>query len=88
MGGLSPEHLSNWLSLYVATGICAAIATAAAAVSVGIEVVRERQWQGVRGIRATFLFVPKLWLRWQLRYLTATPVILAVVGYYATSLRW
>ena len=88
MGGLSPEHLSNWSSLYVATGICAAIATVTAAMSVGIKVVRERQWRGVRGIRATFLFVPKLWLRWQLRYLTATPVILAIVRYYATSLRW
>ena len=88
MGGLSPEHLSNWLSLYGAIGICAALATAAAAMSVGIEVVRERQWQGVRGIRATFLFVPKLWLRWQLRYLTTTPVILAIVGYSATSIRW
>ena len=88
MAGLTPHQLSNWLSLYAATGMCALLATIGAALSVGLEVVGERQWRAVNGVRATILFLPKLWWRWQKRYLTATPVILAIVGYYAASLAW
>ena len=88
MAGLTPEQLTNWLSLYAATGICAMLATFAALVSVGSEVVRDRQWREVSSVRTAVLFVPKLWWRWQKRYLTATPVILAIVGYYATTLTW
>jgi hypothetical protein len=88
MASLSPDQLANWLSLYAATGLCAVLATFGAALSVGVEVVCERQWSEVRTLRSAMLFVPKLWLRWQLRYLTATPIILAIVIYYAASLRW
>jgi hypothetical protein len=34
------------------------------------------------------MFGPRLWWRWQKRYLTATPVILAIVVYYGFTLRW
>ena len=88
MNGLTSEQLSNWLSLYAAAGICAVLATFAAAISIGLQLVREREWEQVRDARSALLFVPKLWVRWQLRYLTATPVILAIVIYYATTLRW
>lgn len=88
MAGLSPEQVTNWLSLYAATGICAVLATFGAALYVGTEVVRGRQWSEVRSVGSAASFAPKLWWRWQKRYLTATPVILAIVGYYATTLRW
>lgn len=88
MEGLSPEQLANWLSLYVATGICAALAAFGALVSVGSEVIRRREWRDIDGGRAAAMYLPRLWWRWQKRYLTATPVILAIVAYYAASLNW
>lgn len=88
VAALTPDQLANWLSLYAATGICATLATVAAAISVGYQLVQERQWQEIRGARAAILFLPKLWLRWQVRYLTAAPVILAIVAYYAFTLSW
>ncbi len=88
MNALSPEQLANWLSLYAATGVCAMLAATAAALSVGAETIRVREWREVRTLGAAALFIPRLWWRWQKRYLTATPVILAIVGYYATSLSW
>ena len=88
LSGLPPEQLANWLSLYVATGICAALAAFGAGIAVASEVIRGREWRELRSLRAAVLFVPGLWWRWQKRYLTATPVILAIVAYYAVSLNW
>lgn len=88
MNGLSPEHFANWMSLYAATGVSAMIAAFGAALSIGLEVVRAREWLEVRSFGSAALALPRLWWRWQKRYLTATPVILAIVAYYAASLSW
>jgi hypothetical protein len=88
LNALPPEQLANWLTLYMATGICTALAAFGAALAVGGEIIRGREWRGIRGGRAAAIYVPHLWWRWQKRYLTATPVILAIVAYYAASLRW
>ena len=88
MNGLSPEHFANWMSLYAATGVCAMLAAFGAALSIMLEVVRAREWFEVRSFGSGALVLPRLWWRWQKRYLTATPVILAIVVFYATSLPW
>ncbi len=88
MHALPPNQLANWLSLYVATGICAALSAFGAAAMLGHEVVRDREWHALQGWQAVLLFAPKLWWRWQKKYLTGTPVILAIVGYFAASLHW
>lgn len=88
MNGLSPEHFANWMSLYAATGVCAMLAAFGAALAIGLEVVRAREWLEVRSFGSAALFVPRLWWRWQKRHLTGTPVILAIVAYYAASLPW
>ena len=88
VNGLSPEHFANWMSLYAATGLCAMIAAFGAALSIGLEVVRAREWLEVRSFGSAALALPRLWWRWQKRYLTATPVILAILAYYAVSLSW
>lgn len=80
--------IANWMSLYAATALLAAIAFTLAAATVGYEIVRERAWREVRDVRSALLFAPKIWWRWQRRYLLATPVILAIVVYYATWLPW
>ena len=59
-----------------------------AALSIGLEVERAREWLEVRSFGSAALALPRLWWSWQKRYLTATPVILAIVAYYAASLRW
>lgn len=83
---LDPAELANWLSLYVATAVMAAIAAALAIVSVSVDLYRERRWRELSTVRGAVLFAPKLWWRWQKRYLLATPVILAVVVYYSVWL--
>jgi hypothetical protein len=88
VSALTPAELANWLTLYAATGVCASLAAAGAMILVGHEVIRDRKWRALGGFRAKALFVPQLWWRWQKAYLTGTPVILAIVGYYATSLNW
>jgi hypothetical protein len=88
MSNLPPEQMANWLSLYAATGLCAALAGFGAAVAVGIEVVRNREWSQLDSVKSMAWFGPRLWWRWQKRYLTATPVILAIVVYYGFTLHW
>lgn len=88
MNGPTPAQIHNWLSLYAATGICAAIASVLAAASIAFDVVRFRELAKVQGALEVFLLVPHLWWRWQKRYLTATPVILAIVAFYAAGLHW
>lgn len=83
---LSAAELANWLSLYVATAVMAAIAAGLAGVAVSVDLYRERRWQELSTLRGALLFAPKLWWRWQKRYLLATPVILAVVVYYSVFL--
>jgi hypothetical protein len=88
LSALPPEQMANWLSLYAATGLCAALAGLGAAIAVGHEVIRNREWRDLESLRLLAMFGPRLWWRWQKRYLTATPVILAIVVYYGFTLRW
>jgi hypothetical protein len=88
MSSLPPEQMANWLSLYAATGLCAALAGCGAAIGVAIEVVRNREWNELDSLKSMAWFGPRLWWRWQKRYLTATPVILAIVVYYGFTLHW
>lgn len=83
---MTPEELQNWLSVYAATALCCAFGALLAAMTVGIEMWRERAWNEARSIRGALLFVPRLWWRWQKRYLMGTPVILAIVAYYGATL--
>jgi hypothetical protein len=55
VNGLSPEHFANWMSLYAATGVCAMIAAFGAALSIGVEVVRAREWLEVRSFGSAAL---------------------------------
>jgi hypothetical protein len=88
LSALPPEQLANWISLYGATGLCAALAGFGSAIAVGTEVIRRREWNELDSLRSVALFGPRLWWRWQKRYLTATPVILGIVVYYGFSLSW
>jgi hypothetical protein len=88
MAQLTQLELANWAALYAATAMCCAIALALSIVGAGVQVCRERAWEEVRSVRQAILFVPKLWWLWQRLYFRATPVIIAIVGGFAMTLRW
>jgi len=85
---MTTTELANWMAIYAATGLCCMFAFALSVTTVGIEVIREKPWRSIRGWKAIALFGPKLWLRWQKRYLFSTPVTLAIVGWFSATLDW
>lgn len=88
MQQLTQIELANWLSLYVATGLCCAIAFVLAWATAAYDIYQERPWSTIRSFRSVVLFVPRTWWRWQKLYLTSMPATLAIVGLFAASLRW
>ena len=88
MDHLSPIELANWLSLYLATAMCCAIAAALSVGFLASQLYREQPWRQVTGVRAAVLFVPQTWWRWQKLYLCSTPVTLGIVALFGASLSW
>src|SRR3546814_14514830 len=79
---------ANWMALYLATGICGAMAFALSIGMMLCAVYRERSWTAVTSWQAALLFVPRTWWRWQKLYLTSMPVTLAIVILFAASMNW
>src|SRR3546814_7849806 len=79
MGQLTTVEAANWMALYLATGICCAMAFALSIGMMLCAVYRERSWTAVTSWQAALLFVPRTWWRWQKLYLTSMPVTLAIV---------
>lgn len=77
------EALIAWTSLYIAVGIVALIC-AVLSVLVTANDWRAGRWRPAleTGLDKA-LFLPKIWLRWQVNYMCGAPVILAVAIYYA-----
>ena len=85
---MTPDEVRNWIAIYAATAACCSFALILSVATIAIEVVRERHWQEIRDLRSAALFGPKLWWRWQKRYLLSTPVTLAIVAGFAFTLEW
>lgn len=85
---LSPIELANWAALYLAAGLCCTIALALAALVTLADLHRDRAWTSITSWRGAVLFLPKTWWRWQKHYLTSAPVTLAIVGLFASTMRW
>ncbi len=88
MNTMTANEIANWIAIYVATGACCLIALCLSVTTVGIELVRERGWRQINDWRSLILFGPKVWWRWQKRYLLSTPVTLSIVGWFAATLDW
>ncbi|MCF8708376.1 hypothetical protein [Rhizorhapis sp. SPR117] len=88
MTQLTQLELSNWLALYLATGLCCAIACTLAVATTAAEIYRDRSWAAVKSLRSAVLFLPKAWWRWQKLYLGSMPVTLGIVGLFAVSMNW
>lgn len=85
---MTSTEIANWLAIYTATAVCCVFAMVLSVTTAGIEIYRERIWRDVHDLRSALLFAPKLWWRWQKRYLFSTPVTLAIVGWFAATLDW
>lgn len=81
-------EIQNWIALYAAAGICCALAVVFSVAAMVVELHREHAWENLRTVRSAILFVPRTWWRWQKLYLLSTPVTLAIVGSFATTLSW
>ncbi|MAX00632.1 MAG: hypothetical protein CMN72_13530 [Sphingomonas sp.] len=88
MAQLTQVEMANWAALYAATTLCCAIALALSLVGAGVHLFRTRAWNDVRTFRQALLFLPKAWWLWQRLYLRSSPVIIAIVGSFALTLRW
>src|SRR3546814_6355243 len=88
MGQLTTVEAANWMALYLATGICCAMAFALSIGMMLCAVYRERSWTAVTSWQAALLFVPRTWWRWQKLYLTSMPVTLAIGILFADSMNW
>lgn len=83
---MTSAALQAWASLYLAVGICAAICGWLAATVTAYEIWRGAWRPSIASRRDLALAVPRIWLHWQLRYLTGTPVILMIALLYAHEL--
>lgn len=79
---MKPEAVHAWTQLYAAVGLLAVICASCAALKTILElrggaVVPHTTW------KQKFLLVPRLWLRFQLSYLTGFPCIMGITLLYA-----
>lgn len=88
MAQLTQVELSNWIAIYVATGICCGLAMTLSISTLSIQLYREQAWSQFANLRSAILFVPKTWWRWQKLYFTSTPVTLGIVCSFAATLSW
>ena len=85
---MTQTELANWLAIYAATGLCCAVAIIMSVSTVVYELYRERASRTITDLRSAALVVPKIWWRWQKRYLFSTPVTLTIVGAFALTHDW
>ena len=83
---ISAVALQTWVSLYFAVGICALLCAILAAVMTTAEIWRGTWRPNVSTPKDMVLALPRLWLRWQVKYLTGAPVILVIAFLYAQHL--
>jgi len=85
---MTHAEIGNWLAVYAATGVYCTYAMVLSISTIGLELYRERAWQSIDGVRSAAVLIPRIWWRWQKRYLLSTPVTLAIVGAFALTLDW
>jgi hypothetical protein len=79
---IKQDALNAWIDLYTATGVCCALC-AFLALIVFITDLYTRAWVlPVSTVRERLLAIPRIWLRFQVLYLSGTPVILLIISLY------
>lgn len=78
--------LDAWMALYAACSVLALLTALAAVGRVVVENMAARPHPADAGWRAQLRFAATLWLRWQLAYFSATPVILLILLLFANEI--
>ncbi|TXH08027.1 MAG: hypothetical protein E6Q06_00790 [Candidatus Moraniibacteriota bacterium] len=79
---MRPETIHAWLSLYTAVAILAGMCSLLAAVRMGWEIKTGSYRIATSSRKELALALPKLWIRFNLLYLTGLPSILLIAGAY------
>jgi hypothetical protein len=85
---MSQAEIMNWTALYAATTLVCMLALFLSGTMVAVQMWHERFWRDLGSVRAIVMLLPETWWRWPKLYLTATPVILAIIGAFALTLEW
>ena len=85
---MTPNDVNNWIAIYLLTFYLSAVCAILSAITITVELYRERVWHTLDNTKNILLFFPRIWWRWQKRYLLATPVILAIVLAFSIRLTW
>lgn len=78
--------LQAWASLYTAVALCAGICSALALGTTAYQLWIGSWRPDCTGTSGIILAVPRIWLHWQVQYLTGAPAVLAIGVYYAHHL--
>lgn len=85
---MTPNDVNNWIAIYLLTFYLSAVCAILSAITITVELYRERVWHTLDNTKNILLFFPRIWWRWQKRYLLGTPVILAIVLAFSIRLTW
>lgn len=80
---MRPEAIEAWTQLYAAVGLLAAICGTCAAIRTMYEIRSGKVELPREGRRRKLLVLPRIWLRFQLSYLTGFPCIMGIALLYA-----
>lgn len=80
---MRPEAIEAWTQLYAAVGLLAAICAGCAAVRTLYEIRSGAIDLPVASWRQKLLFLPRVWLRVQLAYMSGFPCIMGIALLYA-----
>ncbi|EAT07417.1 hypothetical protein SKA58_19340 [Sphingomonas sp. SKA58] len=83
---IKQDALNAWIDLYTATGVCCALCVVLAIVALMGDLYT-RSWVPPNSTtQDRLLLIPRIWLRFQVRYLSGTPVILLIISLYVHHL--
>ena len=85
---MTANDVNNWIAIYLLTFYLSAVCAILSAITITVELYRERVWHTLDNTKNILLFLPRIWWRWQKRYLLGTPVILAIVLAFSIRLTW
>lgn len=80
---MRPEAIQAWTQLYAAVGLLAAICAGCAAIRTIYEIRSGAVALPREGWRQKLLVMPRIWLRFQLAYMSGFPCIMGIALLYA-----
>lgn len=83
---ISGVALKAWISLTFAVEMCSMLCGILAAIVTTVEIYKGTWRPSIASHKDIMFALPRLWIHWQLRYLSGAPIILVVTLLYAQHL--